>query len=34
MTLDEWHEVLATEPITDRQLGTIQAESARVGRPG
>jgi len=31
MTLDEWHEVLASEPLTRNQLGAIHQEFARLG---
>jgi hypothetical protein len=31
VTLDEWHEVLATEPATPNQVGRIRAEFGRLG---
>ena len=31
MTLEEWHEVLATEPATPRQVGAVMGEMHRLG---
>jgi hypothetical protein len=31
MTLDEWHQVLATEPATPRQLGAVLHQFERLG---